>query len=235
MKNKIEKIMAAVMLAVVSLTSIAINIDIKSVQASKKSEAKKCKYTVVIDAGHGGYDPGKIGVHSEKEKDINLEIAIKLQKYLEQNKICVIMTRTEDVSLCDESGSGSKKASDMKKRVEIVNASNADLCISIHQNSYNASEVKGAQVFYYSKSEEGKNFAEILQSVLKSDVDNSNNRKAKANDNYYMLLKVNCPAVIVECGFLSNWEEATSLKDEFYQDKIAQAINKAVIECLSNI
>lgn len=175
-----------------------------------------------------------MGINGELEKDINLEISIKLKDILEKNNIKVVMTRTEDISLFSE-GDGSKKASDMRNRVEIVNNTRADLCISIHQNSYNSKEIKGAQVFYYSKSVKGKKFADILQGLLKSQVDNSNKRMSKANDNYYMLTKVECPAVIVECGFLSNWEEAIALKDSFYQDKIAEAINKAVIEYLSNI
>ena len=235
LKQKIEKVMGIGMLVIISFTTLFLNYNPECVQASKKSQNVQYKYIVVIDPGHGGYDPGKVGINGELEKDINLRIALKLKNKLEKNNnIKVIMTRTEDISLYDKSAT-SKKASDMNKRVEIVNKSKADLCISIHQNSYNSKDVKGAQVFYYSKSEKGKEFANILQEIIKSDVDNDNTRVEKANDNYYMLLKVDCPAAIVECGFLSNWEEATSLKDDFYQEKLAEAINKAIIQFLSNI
>ena len=234
-KTRLEKVMGYGMLLVISLSSLFVNIDLKSIQASKKTQKQEYKYTAVVDAGHGGYDPGKVGINEKLEKDINLSIALKLKEYLEKENVKVIIARTEDISLCDENAFGGKKTSDMRKRVEIVNNSKADLCISIHQNSYNSKNVKGAQVFYYSKSENGKKFAEVLQEIIKSDVDVNNKRMAKANDSYYMLLKVECTAAIIECGFLSNWEEATALDDQFYQDKIAAAINKAVIKYLSNI
>lgn len=239
-KNRLEKIMGYGMLIMVTCAAFIINVNAGSIVISNKTikedETTK-KYTVVIDAGHGGYDPGKIGITGRQEKEINLEIALKLQNYLEDNGINTVMTRTGDISLCEDdiSGTTGKKAADMKKRVDIVNTADADLCISIHQNSYDSKEVKGAQVFYYSKSEKGKEFAELLQSILKADVDTNNKRMAKENNSYYMLLKVECPAVIVECGFLSNWEEATALADEFYQEKIVEAIYKAITEYLSNI
>ena len=240
LKNKLEKAMGYGMLIIITCASLMINVNAGSITVSKKtgkSDKHEPKYTVVIDAGHGGYDPGKIGITGRLEKDINLEIALKLKKHLEDNNIKVVMTRIEDVSMCGDEGNevSSKKSADMRKRVEIVNTANANLCVSIHQNSYESKDVKGAQVFYYSKSEDGKKFAELLQGIIKSDVDGKNKRMAKENSSYYMLRKVECPAVIVECGFLSNWEEATELADEFYQDKIEAAINKAVIEYLSNI
>lgn len=231
-KRKIEQVMGYVMLIAISVMALVINLVPESIQASKSS--KKYRYVVAIDPGHGGYDPGKIGINDKLEKDINLSIALKLRDALEKEDIKVVMTRDADTSLSTEEG-GSKKSSDMRHRVDIINGANADICISIHQNSYTSKGVKGAQVFYYSKSEEGKCFAELLQELIKSNVDTTNKRLAKENDSYYMLLKVECPAVIVECGFLSNWEEATALSDELYQQKIADTIKKAVIEYLSNI
>lgn len=141
------------------------------------------------------------------------------------------MTRHEDVDLGD-TGAESKKKSDMRNRIGIINDSSADICISIHQNSYTSEGVKGAQVFYYSGSDNGKQLAKMIQSSLIDKLNNNNRRVEKANDSYYLLTKSKCPAVIVECGFLSNWEEATNLKDEYYQDKIAQAICDAAIEYL---
>lgn len=239
-KRKIEQIMGGIMLAVMGVMALVINFVPESIQASKSKTSKEnekekeYQYVVAIDPGHGGYDPGKIGINEKLEKDINLAISLKLRDALEQENIKVVMTRDADLSLNTEEG-GSKKSSDMRHRVEMINQANPDICISVHQNSYTSKGVKGAQVFYYSKSEKGKQFAELLQEFIKSDVDSNNKRMAKENDSYYMLLNVECPAVIVECGFLSNWDEATALSDEVYQQKIADTIKKAVMKYLSNI
>lgn len=191
------------------------------------------KYIVAIDPGHGGNDPGKIGINDKLEKDINLAIALKLEKLLEKQDIEVVMTRSEDVGLYQESDSNKKRA-DMKQRVTLINESEADLCVSIHQNSYTSQNATGAQVFYYSGSENGKKMAEVIQKTLKEEVDASNRRAAKSNNDYYMLINVKCPSVIIECGFLSNWKEATNLADDFYQDQLAEAICSGVLQCLSN-
>lgn len=196
---------------------------------NKKTQREEM--VVVIDAGHGGVDPGKVAINRALEKDINLAIAKKLEKMLQEDSIKVVMTRSEDEGLYEE-GDSNKKVADMKKRCEIVNETKPDLMVSIHQNSYQSESVKGAQVFYYEKSEEGKKLADILQKNLIQDIDKTNNRVAKANDNYYMLLHVQCPAVIVECGFLSNWKEAESLKTDEYQEKIAAAVKKGILEYL---
>ena len=118
--------------------------------------------TVAIDSGHGGIDPGKISADGILEKDVNLAIASKLKILLEQSGITVIMTRADDNGLYQESDSN-KKAADMKKRCSIINGSKADIAVSIHQNSYVGEASKGAQVFYYKQSEEGKKLAGIIQ------------------------------------------------------------------------
>lgn len=184
----------------------------------------KNKITVVIDAGHGGRDPGKIGVNNALEKDINLCIALKLKDFLEQNDIKVIMTREEDIGLYSQSDSN-KKVADMKKRVEIINGSGAVLAISIHQNSFTQESIKGAQVFYYASSKGGKEFAQIMQDQLKKSLQDGNKREAKPNDTYYLLKKTECPFVIVECGYLSNYKESALLIEDAYQEKLAWAIH----------
>lgn len=176
-----------------------------------------------MDCGHGGIDSGKVGVNGSHEKDINLSIGYKLKARLENAGYEVIMTRTGDEGLYRESDSN-KKAADMKERCRIIEESKADLVISIHQNSYSSGSAKGAQMFYYVKSEEGKKLAQILTQAFLDKVDGSNHRAAKSNNNYYMLLHTACPTVIAECGFLSNREEATLLNDDKYQDKIADAL-----------
>lgn len=181
------------------------------------------QYTVVIDPGHGGVDPGKVGVHEEKEKDINLEIALRLKELLEKEKYTVIMTRETDQGLYQETDSN-KKLADLQARCALINDSNVDIAVSIHQNSYPDGSVKGAQVFYQTSSEQGKILADTLQNQIITDIADGNKRTSKANDNYYMLLHTSVPMVIVECGFLSSPEEAALLCDTAYQQKMAQAI-----------
>lgn len=189
--------------------------------------------TVVIDAGHGGMDPGKVGVGGIEEKDVNLSIAILLKDLLEKEGIKVVMTRENDNSLCSE-GASNKKTSDMNNRIEIINEAKADCLISIHQNSFTDSNVFGAQVFYYSESEEAKKLAEEIQSTIKKEVSPENNRSIKSGNDYFILRKSVCPGVIVECGFLSNKEETAKLVDEGYQLKLAKAIAEAVCNIYKN-
>jgi len=179
---------------------------------------------IVIDAGHGGWDPGKVSDAGNLEKDINLQIAAKLQAFLELSDASVHVIRLDDTAL------GDRKVSDMRGRAEIINNSKADVLISIHQNSYKTGDIKGVQTFYYPKSEESKVLAEKIQNTLKQELNQVNNRGAKAEDSYYMLKKTEIPAVIVECGFLSNKEEANLLSTSEYQEKIAWGIYKGILD-----
>lgn len=193
---------------------------------------EKNRFTVVIDSGHGGIDPGKIAADGTLEKDLNLSIALKLQKYLEAADVTVIMTRTTDDGLYDADASN-KKVQDLKKRVSIIEAAKPDIAVSIHQNSYSDSSIQGAQVFYYTTGSAGKALAETLQNILIAQLDPQNHRKAKANDSYYMLKKTSCPIVIVECGFLSSPSEAAMLKSDAYQEEIAWAIHLGILQYLN--
>lgn len=188
--------------------------------------------TVVIDAGHGGFDPGKIGVNKALEKDINLSIAFKLKDCLEEKGVRVIMTRDADKGLHGEYVNDKKRA-DMRKRVTIINESDALFAVSIHQNSFTRESSKGFQTFYYQNSVEGKLLAETLQEKVKATLKDGNKRLAKSNQNYYMLKNTKCPLVIVECGFLSNWAEAGLLCTEEYQKKVAWAIHLGIMEYLN--
>ena len=200
--------------------------------SSGEVETSKEKFCVVIDAGHGGKDPGKVSADGSLEKDINLQIALKLQKFLELQDVNVILTRDADMGLYDENASN-KKVQDMKNRVALIEESRPDLVISIHQNSYHEEYVHGAQVFYYAGSEKSKELAERIQQVMALELDRDNARQAKANDSYYLLKKTSAPIVIVECGFLSNYEEAQKLSSDLYQEKVAWAIHLAVMQCLN--
>ena len=187
---------------------------------------------VVLDAGHGGKDPGKVSVNGALEKDINLAIAKKLERLLMQNEIMVIMTRTEDCDLASEHADN-RKNEDLKARVQLINDSIPALVVSIHQNSYPEEDVDGAQVFYYAASESGKQLGQILQEHLKAELADGNHRVAKANKDYYLLKKSTVPTVIVECGFLSNEREAALLASEEYQEKIAFSLLLGIMEYIN--
>ena len=234
-KRKIECVMSIIMLIVFCFIVLLTDGSIRKIFASNISrDDSGSSITVVIYPGHGGYDPGKVGINGELEKEINLKIALKVKELLTKQGINVVMTRESDMSMDNgDENVKSKKASDMARRLKIIEEANPDIMVSIHQNSYSSEKVKGAQVFYYAGSDEGKKLAEKLQDVIKRDVDADNTRKAKDNTSYYMLLRIQCPAVIVECGFLSNWEEATALCDEIYQNKMATAICDGIVEYFS--
>ena len=182
------------------------------------------KQVVILDPGHGGEDPGKVGVNGALEKDINLQVARKVREKLEARGLEVVMTREEDVM------QGGKKE-DLNKRIQLIEKSKAELVVGIHQNSFTDPEVKGAQVFYYSESEEGKAAAQVMQESLKT-VDPSNEREIKANSSFFMLKNTKRTTIIVECGFLSNPEEAGSLVNNEYQEQLAEAICSGIMKWL---
>ncbi len=222
MRKKVELVFLILLLA--GLIAVSRNLE-KYVSSGKVRDVET---TVVIDAGHGDQDPGKIGVNDALEKDVNLQIAKKIKKLLEKKKIKVIMTREDDTTLAREGG-GSQKVQDMKARVELINETKPNLAVSIHQNSYPEESVHGAQVFYFTHSAEGERAAGIMQKALLA-VDPENSRQEKADDGYYLLRRTEAPTIIVECGFLSNREEAGKLVDKEYQKKVAEAVVQGIEE-----
>ena len=181
---------------------------------------------VVLDPGHGGKDPGKVGADEELEKDINLAISLKVREKLEEDGMEVVMTREEDVMPSD-GDADNKKLEDLNSRIGIINEQQPAIAVSIHQNSYSDPAVRGAQVFYFTHSDKGKQAAVALQKEL-LEFDQENTRDIKANDTYYLLKKTEVPTVIVECGFLSCPGEAELLTDEAYQEELAGAIAKGI-------
>lgn len=183
--------------------------------------------TVLVDVGHGGADPGMIGVGGLEEKGINLQIAVKLKAILEEKGYTVVMTREEDKGLYDED-SRNQKVQDMQRRIAIIKECRPVLCVSIHQNSYQDSEVYGPQVFYYEDSAQGKELAELIQKELNTGLEVARPRVAKGNKTYYLLKRSESVLNIVECGFLTNPKEAELLQTEEYQKKVAEAVAKGI-------
>lgn len=225
MKQRLELLMSILVLICACVLARKGSVYVTGRQVT---EQKEC---IVVDVGHGGFDSGKIGIHGELEKNVNLQIALKLKKILEDDGMSVIMTREDDQGLYDENASN-KKVQDLQRRCDLINDKKPTLTVSIHQNSYTSPEIKGAQVFYYTTSIESKKLAEIMQASLIDNVDPDNHREAKSNDSYYILKKTSSPIIIVECGFLSNPEEAEKLSDETYQQKISEAIRIGIREYL---
>ncbi len=182
---------------------------------------------IILDAGHGGLDSGKIGINDQEEKDINLKIALKIKKLLEEQGISVMMTRSADERLSET------QTEDLKARTEIMNRSNAALAVSIHQNSFRDSSVSGAQVFYYPDSDEGRKAADAIQEEL-NDMQPDNRKEVKANDTYYILKNTEIPVVIVECGFLSNYTEAEKLADDSYQSVVAGTVVRGILQYIND-
>lgn len=190
------------------------------------------KKVIVLDAGHGGWDPGKTvgkGKSMVVEKDINLQIVEKLRTLLEFGGAVVFTTRAEDVALAKT------KDADLTARVRLANAVKADLFVSIHQNSFPSASVSGTQIFYYSGSPEGKRLAEITQAKVKTHLNPKNRFIAKPNSEYFMLKRSTSPAILAECGFLTNYAELKLLTDGAYQDKIAWTLYLSILEYFSPI
>src|SRR5690606_27471736 len=189
------------------------------------------KRTVIVDAGHGGEDPGKISSYSGiKEKDLNLKIAFKVKELLEQDHYNVIMTREED-KLDYKEGIKDiyyKRLQDLTRQKEIMDNSGADIVVSIHANSFTDPRYYGAQTFYPAESPESKKLAECIQKSLRDKVDKDNKRQPQVKPTIVITRNLKTPTVIVETGFLSNAGEESKLATDEYQALIAKAIKKGI-------
>lgn len=187
--------------------------------------------------GIGKPDEGAVGLFGTTEQAINLSISLKLQKLIEQCGAKVILTRSDENGIysIDSKSIREKKVSDIKNRVDLGNNSNADIFISIHLNKYPPSEIyRGWQTFYQNKNDESKNLATLIQNNINKNIDYENNRTPMKITDVYIMKNITIPTVIVECGFLSNSEETTLLKDDTYQYKLAWGIFLGIQEYFYN-
>lgn len=224
MKRKIELFMVLFLLMGAIVASYKLSEWTADVVKDKVAAIDSDEPVIVIDPGHGGEDPGKVGVNDILEKDINLQIAMKVRDLLEEVGITVVMTR-EDDKVPDA------KKEDLNQRVELINKTNPVLALCVHQNSYTTPDIFGAQVFYHTKTEEAEDVANLVQESLRA-IDPNNKREIKENDTYYMLKFTEVPTIIVECGFLTNPEEAVKLTTEEYQEEVAFAICEGIVKWL---
>ncbi len=195
---------------------------------TESDNARKNLPTIILDAGHGGIDPGKVGVNDALEKDINLSIVLKLQKMLKDYGFQIVLTRESD-KILGPANSNSPKRDDMIARVDMVKEIEPFFTVSIHQNSFPNPSISGPQVFYYKDSEESAAMALVIQNALTQHLQPPKKRVPQSNTNYYLLTRTPTPTVIVECGFLSNPDEAAMLITDDYQTKLAEAISMGII------
>ena len=190
--------------------------------------------TIVIDAGHGGMDGGAVGINNkELEKDINLSIAKTLDEMLRASGYNTVMVRTEDISIHDSQYTSVRrqKTSDIRNRLKLAEDTPNALYLGIHLNHFQQSKYHGAQMFYSKNNPESAILATLLREQFRALLQPENERETKlAGDNLYILSHATCPAVLVECGFLSNPEECAMLADEEYQRKVAFTIYTAILK-----
>ncbi len=187
---------------------------------------------VIIDAGHGGEDPGAVGYGEIYEKDLNLEIAACLGALLEERGFAVMYTRTEDKLLYteEENIKGIRKISDLKNRCKIAAEYPNAMFVSIHMNSFGNSKYSGLQVYYSESNEHSRVLATKIQTTVKDSLQIDNERVVKPGKNMYIMENVSNPAVLIECGFLTNPEECKNLCEKDYQKRLSLAIVCGIIE-----
>lgn len=219
---------------IIILTSIALVFSITAFSTNGFLVSKvspSLGLTIVLDAGHGGVDPGSVGKKTKTtESELNLKITLKLSDYLKAGGFKVVLTRTNADGLYGIYSKDYKKR-DMQARKEKILDANADLVVSIHMNSFTNSTYRGAQVFYNSNSPESEKVASSVQQVFTNTLPESN--KGISIGDYYILKCTSIPTILCECGYLSNAEDETLLIDDAYQDKLAYSIYKGIIVYLN--
>ncbi|MBR6771797.1 MAG: N-acetylmuramoyl-L-alanine amidase [Clostridia bacterium] len=203
-------------------------------QTEVTAPGEKRVSVVVLDAGHGGADGGTVGRAGTVEKDLNLEIVLLAREFCDILGVETVLTRAEDVSLGQGETLRSQKVNDLKARAELVGSIGSAAFISIHQNYYDDFVSRGAQVFYSPGNPWGEALAVKMQGRLKEYCDTNNKRQAMPIPNRnYLLENLACPAIIIECGFLSHLEEEMLLNSPEYMEKLAFCIAAQALDCVS--
>lgn len=223
----------ATVLLMSALVSLLISKGV-SVGAALTAAPSEVLPVIVIDPGHGGEDGGALSCTGKKESTFNLEISMRLNDLLLLLGRKTVMTRTEDVCIADPGLEtlSEKKVSDLRNRVALVNRTPGAVLVSIHQNTFPEGKYKGAQVFF-AKTDGSEELAELVQQRLKENLDPSNQRACKPSLTVYLMNKIQCPGILIECGFLSNGSEEYSLSQPEYQRKLVCAAAGAITEYLA--
>lgn len=197
------------------------------------ADDQKVVHSVIIDAGHGGVDGGAVSCTGVYESAINLEISLKINDLMHLLGVQTIMIRDTDRSVYTSGDTiAAKKISDIKERVRVVNTAPNALLVSIHQNNFHDSRYSGAQVFYNACAE-SKELASIIQTAFRENLNSNNKRQIKRSSGVYLMEHINCPGILIECGFLSNSAEEAMLRNEVYQKKLSCMIAATVCQYLN--
>ena len=235
-KLNILKYRSYATVSVIVIISLMVGFYFKTNRDSLDVEAASAKeQIIVLDAGHGGEDSGATSAYGKHEKELNLEIAFCLGEMLTEKGYTVVYTRTEDKLLYTEAENikGIRKISDLKNRCKIAREYPNALFVSIHMNSFSESKYSGLQVYYSTQNEASESLASHIQSSVKRELQPSNNRKIKAGKGIYILENIENPAVLIECGFLTNPEESEKLSKKEYQNLLSFSIICGIIEYMN--
>lgn len=231
-KDNLKKFSAAVIaVALVVAGAISLRQGDRANAKTTFSPVRLTERQVILDAGHGGEDGGAVSLTGIPESGINLAITLKVDQLLGFYGVSPILLRETDISLHDPQADTlrKKKVSDLRNRVAAIEATENALLLSIHQNTFSNASYHGAQTFFRA-GEESEALAALLQDTLREGADPSNRRTpAKIPDSIYLMKHITCPAVLVECGFLSNPAEEAKLRDSAYQTRLAACMASALL------
>ena len=218
---------------IILATILAYSVVARLFSISAMTNTIKNRTCFVIDAGHGGIDGGAVSCTGITESELNLEIALRLNDFMRIIGLETTMIRTEDTSVYTEGNTiASQKASDLKERVRIVNENDNSVLLSVHQNHFSDSKYYGGQIFY-AANPESQTLAAILQENWNCYLTPDTNRQHKKAEGIYLIKHIENPGVLIECGFLSNYQEEAKLRTTTYQQKICGVIAKSCIEFLN--
>ena len=232
LKGNSVKIAVAFIVAATTLFSLFFKSAIGDYDAEAASATEML---VILDAGHGGEDAGATGVNGALEKDLNLSVVNLMGEMLVEKGFAVIYTRTEDKMLYEEweNIKGIRKISDLKNRCKIAKNYPNALFVSIHMNTFGDGKYSGLQVYYSPENKESERMADVVQSCVKRDLQPENSRSIKAGKDIYILENIDNTAILIECGFLSNPEEAEKLSQKEYQKMLSFSIICGIIEYMN--
>lgn len=229
-----KRFFTRILYRIILLLIFAASFSYASQEAIDTASISMKNMVVIVDPGHGGRDSGAIGGAGTEEADINLSIALKLRRLIEQAGGIALSIREEDIGLYTEGKKTGRKLEDLKNRQRMFSESEANIAISIHLNSFPQSQYYGAQTFYKEGDDRSRRLAEYIQAEMISIMNRGNARKIKPKGDLYLFKGNNIPGALVECGFLSNPEEEQLLKQEHYQEKLAWCIFSGIVEYLEN-
>ena len=233
-----ETVLKILVILIVTL-SVAFGVVVRGFGENLEVEAIKPDETrfIILDAGHGGEDSGACGGDGSLEKNVNLSIALEIGAQLSEQGCTVIYTRTEDKMLYspEENVKGLRKISDLKNRAKVAVQYPEALFVSIHTNSFGDARYSGLQVYYSTNSPLSRNLAQNIQQSVAEKVQNDNSRAIKSGEKLYLLKNIRNPAVIIECGFMSNPDECKKLSEKEYQKQLSFSIVCGIIEYMKEI